>query len=78
VDHVKALLEVDDIDINALGGVCGTALAAAVSEGRDAVVSLLVGRGANARIASAHLWTPLHHAAYRNRQQILRILLQRG
>jgi hypothetical protein len=74
---VTGLLD-DHVDIESRDSAGRTALMLAVLNGRDAVVSTLLARGADPHVTDAHGDTPLHAAVAGNHPQIAAALERAG
>jgi len=74
VDSMRQLLK-KDVDVNAKGSNGWGALMIASAKGHLDATTLLLESGANVNTQDVYYWTPLHRAAYENRQQIVALLL---
>ncbi|KAJ7278295.1 ankyrin repeat domain-containing protein [Mycena rebaudengoi] len=63
---------------NALGGVSGTALQAASYRGHEAVVQLLLNRGADLNAQGGYYGHALQAASYEGHEAVVQLLLNRG
>ncbi|OJJ43206.1 hypothetical protein ASPZODRAFT_45021, partial [Penicilliopsis zonata CBS 506.65] len=69
------LLANDGADINAVGGMHGSALAGAAYSGREDVVRVLLERGADVNIRGGLFCTALHAACSEKNSSIFHLLL---
>ena len=77
--EVRRLLDSDHtIDIDAVGGTYGTALGMAVKRRQEAIVTLLLDRGAGVNTVGGTYGTALGVAAYREDEEFITMLLDRG
>jgi ankyrin repeat protein len=65
-------------DVNAQGGLYGTALQAASCGGHEAVVQLLLDYKADVNAQGGHYGTALQAASYGGHEAVVRLLLERG
>ena len=78
VESTRELLDLG-YDVNALGGMYGTALVAAAMNGNESMVRLLVDRDAEVNCFGGVVFgNPLQAACYSGSESIVRLLIERG
>ncbi|KAN0066790.1 Ankyrin repeat-containing domain protein [Elaphomyces granulatus] len=75
---VKALLLEKQIDVNARGGIHGSALQVAAGEGQEKIVGVLLDRGADVNMQGGFLGNALQAAAVGGKENVVEILLDKG
>src|SRR5437667_247930 len=65
-------------DVNAIGGIYGTALQAAVCYGRDWIIQPLLKKGADVNVMGGKYGTALQAAAHCDHGPMVRQLLKKG
>jgi hypothetical protein len=76
VDRAREILAKDGIDSQ--NGSESPALGSAIDVGNEALVKLLIEKGAPVNPSTVRLWPPLWEAAHRGRARIVELLLQSG
>ena len=77
IEPVRLLLE-KGADVNAQGGVYGSALQAALSGGHDQIVQRLLEKGADVNAQGGYYGSTLQAASYQGHDQIVQRLLEKG
>lgn len=75
---VQILLSHPDIDVDHRGFLGATAVSRAARRGFDAILKLLIEKGANLDIANDKLQYPLHFAAFQKHKSTVEILVEHG